>query len=198
MSDPIWSSMANAMKIVEEADALLGVYDRSILSHDFGRYHVDIEDWTEDTLDDESNWCTFYNITSYRVLERMPRLASRGMLSFAISFYRFEDETGENWEGARRAKFYVGFAPVARAWTPDTMVVNGNGVAPTSSQVSQQRWGIRGKEQQVASWFFVVALDALGGQDDFRREVLEPVRILLNGGNDSEAFKHCTAVLSNG
>lgn len=196
MSDAIWASMSNAMKIAEEAEALVVLYDRAILSHDFGRFQIDTDDWTDESLNDDGNWCAFYHLTGYRVHERTPRLASRGMLSFGISFYRFEDEAGDSWAGARRAKFYVGFAPVARAWTPDTLLVNGSGVAPTASPISDQRWGIKGRDEQVGSWFFVVALDALCGLDDFRREVLNPVSILLNGGTDSDAFTGTAAILT--
>ena len=52
MTDAVWASMSNAMKIVEEADALLGTYDRAIAAHNFGRFFLDVDDWTEETLDD--------------------------------------------------------------------------------------------------------------------------------------------------
>lgn len=195
MSDPIWSSYANVSKIAEEAEALLVMTDRAISAHDFGRFHVDTEDWNDETLEDENEWFTHYFIRSYRVFERMPRLASRGMFSIAISFYRFEDEAGDKWPPGRTAKIYAGFAPTARAWDADSMYVNGAGNAPTCPQISARLWGGQGKDTWVSTWFFAVPLLAITSRADFEREVVVPSAQLLNGVTEDLAFAAASATL---
>lgn len=198
MTDAIWESTRNAVRIAQEAEALIGAYDQMIQSHPFGPFEIDIDDWSDETLRDEHDWISFYYLVNFRVLERTPRLASRGRLALAMSLHRLEDEAGDNWPNAKRAKLYVGFAPTSKAWDADSLYVNGSGSAGNGERLSEFRWGVRDKAGGIMSWFFAVALEGIESREDFVREVLSPITLLLNGGADEDAFAHSQSLLRTG
>jgi hypothetical protein len=196
VSDPIWTTFANLTKITEEADSLLATYSRTIVGHDFGRFTVDVDDEDTETIEDEGNWSCLYHVTNYRVYERTHRLASRGKLALAISFYRYEDDAGNAWPGAKRAKLYVGFAPVAKAWDTYSLFVNGAGDAPSAAYLGDGLWGNHGKDGSLASWFFCLALSSINSRTDLDELALTPASRLMNGASAKDAFQGIEAILA--
>jgi len=198
VSDKLWQSFANVVRISDEAEALLESLETVLEGQDFGRFLVDLEDSADEVVTNDSDWCTIYYWVSYRVLERMPKPASRGMLAIGLSMFRNEDLAGNEWEGARSAKLYAGFAPTARAWTEDTLVVDGNGNSPSAKPISSRRWGTVGRDGKSPSWFFCVTLASLQSRKDLVREVVDPLSKLINGAAEDIAFAGCRATIATG
>jgi hypothetical protein len=196
MSDVLWQSFGNVVRAGIEADALLEAVEAALGITDFPPFEIGIEDWHDETLEDELEWVTTYVLWSYRIYERKPRRASRGMLALAVSFYRNEDMARGGWNGARQAKFYVGMAPSAKAWTAETLVLDGAGASSVAKPISSWRWCTAAEPSLAAPWFFCVRLAALQSRQDIVREIITPFVHLLRGVEDAVAFQDCEATLT--
>jgi hypothetical protein len=113
-----------------------------------------------------------------------------GTLTFAISFWREEDEIDERWKGARFAKLYVAFDPkrfaTEKYWTAEELFIDGGGTAglPDYKFELPCLWALseeHGANWTKRSWFFCVQLSALEHADYVEREVIAPLVKLLRG-----------------
>lgn len=190
-TDAIWQSFANAYAAAGEADALHAALYSAMNTDGLKNFWVD-ENWTGDSWWGDGEWLITYFISSSTIREKTARGAVRGTLSVAISFYRAEDRSGEGWTGARRAKVYVGLAPKAKAWSMDTLLLNGDGQSDVARPITEYRWA---REGEPGAWFFCLALDALNSRESLHRELLAPLSALLAGVGDDAAFDGCSAVL---
>jgi len=192
MTDTLWQSFANASAAVGEAEALQSAIEQALADGAAVGLRADETDWTYESWSDEEDWIASYMIQSIKVRDVGVKGAARGMLSFALSFYRPEDRSGEGWPGGHRAKLYVGLAPSRTRWDEDTMVLDGSG----ASAVTEVRGGCRWWRRNVpAAWFFCVALDAIDSREALVREVMRPLGALVSGAEEAAAFDGCTATL---
>ena len=96
-------------------------------------------------------------------------MAYLGTFTFAISFWRAEDERDESWRGARLAKFYTAFDPQKEGldnyWERSSLFVDSEGRGaegvvpkPPYLWISTPNSGISWRD---LSWFFCTELRGL-------------------------------------
>jgi hypothetical protein len=185
--EPLWQSFENVYRAASELDSLVAAIEDLLEAGELGS--VRIGEWGEDNISDEGDWVLTYYLETVRLWRRRRSL---GTLSLGFSLRRNEDLHGSGWEEARTAKLYVGFAPTTDAWSTDDLFIDGSGISPSAQQGTGGLWTDPANPER---WFFVVRMIELCSRHDLRREVLNPLRLLLDGKSAEEAFKEARFLL---
>ena len=191
MTDALWQSFANAVGAAGEAAAVQSAIEQALTDGAAAGLRPGDDEWSYVNWSDEEDWILSYCVQSIRIRNAGAKGSARGTLSIALSFYRPEDRSGDGWQGARRAKVYVGVGPTIKPWDDDTLLLDGSG----ASEIAEAR-GVRWwRTDAQAAWFFCVALEAIDNREALVREVMRPLGALLAGAEEAAAFEGCTATL---
>lgn len=194
--DVLWQSHANAARAGREIDALIIALRDLLADGGLGSFRIDVESEYEVELETDQGWTVGYSLYAYKLVPARGRAVCRGWVTFGVSFWRAEDERGVGWEGAQVAKLYVAFWPAkGDGWTADDLFVDGSGQSLDTVPHTPWRWRGSGSRAMSEAWFFCLRMLDLRSRADLDREVVKPLRSLLEGHSDERAFALSTAIL---
>jgi hypothetical protein len=196
----LWTSFRNVHFAAAEIEAMWAELDLLLenLGDDFDVQGGGISD----SLSVSGDWLCHYYCYTYRIRARLgsSRLRHLGTVTFAISFWREEDEKGMGWEGGKRSKFYVAFCPSRSKdeyWDSTYLFVDGQGTPgdPEASALPPFLWAYRkedGHPWHERNWFFCVILESLQSAEDIQRHAISPLVNLLRGASHQDAFENAS------
>ncbi len=193
MTDTLWQSFANAFTTVGEISSLQAACEQAVSEGYLKNFKAGDDGWNYEEWWEDQGYFSGYFIQNVKIRELGERGPTKRMLSIAFSLFRPEDRTGDGWIGDRRAKVYVGVAPVSAAWDEDTLVLDGSGQSEQAVARTPFRWWLEGA---VPAWFFCVELEAIDSREALNREIIRPLGALLAGEAEEVAFEGCTATLA--
>jgi hypothetical protein len=182
----LWRSFSNAVKAGREAEALLSTFETTFSHYES---HAEFTKLAEGHLPQGDQWVYPYYWKSYALRLRSPsrRMSTAGTATFAISFWREEDERG-SWEGAKVPKFYAAYdSERDDYWDSLYLVLDGNGAAFDDNIQPDPPYLFK-YNRLKPSWFFCLPLTCLQNIDDLKREIFLPFFGTVSGQAQEVAF----------
>lgn len=185
MSDKIiWQSVRNILDTVNSLEALGDVIGRSIMER-FRGNHVADEDWEGN--DEYEGWIEPMFVRSFS-LRGNKKSNARITRWISIGFQLTSDASEVEWSYGQRAKLLVGSSKMDY-FSFGTDFPDAGGEA--EDMTYDERYnsdGFRWIGEKSGDWFFAVPLDALKGEKDVQRLVVNPLYRLIAGDNSQDAL----------